>query len=284
MGGSRIRRGWDLAKRSYGVLRSNRSLMTFPVVSLLASLVTAAVFFGPGVAIYSSDGQEPVLILFGIITLYALAAVTLFFNTALAAAASQALAGRTPTVADGMAVARDRLGPIGAWALVQTTVSVAIAALEALVRDNLIGRLATSLANFAWGVATFFVVPVIALEGVGPKEALKRSVAVLRERWGEGAVGAVSVTLPVFLAALPLLIIFGGGGYALRESAPAAAVLLFTLAGVVLIAYMVVSGTLGVIFRVALYEFATTGDAPGEFASADLDHAFRPKSGRRSTV
>jgi hypothetical protein len=238
------------------------------------------VFFGPGAVIYATDGQEPVLILFGVVTLYALAAVTLFFNTALAAAASEALAGRSPTVADGLSVARDRLGPIGAWALVQTTVSVAIAAVEALLRDNVIGRLAAGLANFAWGVATFFVVPVIALEGVGPREALKRSVAVLRERWGEGAVGAASVSLPVVVAALPFLVVFGWGGYSLLDRSPGAGVALLVLAGTVFIIMMVVAGALGVVFRVALYQFATTGEAPGEFASADLSGAFVHRSRR----
>ena len=281
MAGGRIQRGWALAKRSYQVLLADRSLLLFPALSLAVSLVTAFFFFGPGVVIYNSDGQEPILILFGVVTLYALSVVTLFFNTALAAAASEVLAGRRPAVADGFEAARDRLGPIAQWALVQTTVGVAIAAAEALLRDDVVGRLAAGVVNVAWGVATFFVVPVIALEGLGPREAFKRSVALLKARWGEGVVGAASASAPIVLAAILVVGPLALGGFALLDGSPSLAVGLLVLAGLALIAAMVVAGTVSVIFRVALYQFATTGQAPGQFESADLAGAFHPKSRRK---
>lgn len=278
MAGTRIKRGWALAKRSYRVLAQHRSLMLFPVISLAVSVVTAVVFLGPGVIFYVTEAQEPVLVIFGVITLYLLMLVTLFFNTALAAAASKALAGGEPTLAEGFDLARDRLGPIAQWALVQTTVGIAIIALESLLQDSIVGRLLAGFANLAWSVATFFVVPLIALEGNGPRQVFKRSAKLLRERWGEGVVGSASVSAPIALAALPLLLVFGGGGWLLADSSPLLAGVLFALAGLVFIVAMVVGGTLGTIFRVALYEYATTGQAPGEFASADLGSAFKPKS------
>ena len=279
MPGGRVQRGWALAKLSYHVLAAHRSLLLFPVLAAGLSIVTAAVFFGPAVVIYDSDGQEPILVLFGILTLYALSVITLFFNTALAAAASDVLAGRDADVWTGVDAARDRLGPIAQWALVSTTVGLVIAAVESLVHDNILGRLLVGLADFAWAVATFFVVPVIALEGVGPRAAFKRSVALLRQRWGEGVVGSASISGVILLVALPVLVVFGGGGYALLDSARSLAVLMLVVAGLVLITAMVGGSTLQAVFRVALYEYATTGETPREFESADLAHAFQPKSG-----
>ena len=42
-------------------------------------------------------------------------------------------------------------------------------------RVPLLGKIVAGIAGAAWGIATFFVVPVIALEGTGPL----RSIAAL---------------------------------------------------------------------------------------------------------
>lgn len=253
-------------------------MILFPLLSLAACVVTAIVFFGPGVIIYVSDAQEPVLIVFGAITLYLLVVVTLFFNTALAATASRALAGEPATTLEGLDAARDRLGPIFEWALVQTTIGVALAALEGLMSDSIVGRLIAGAAGVAWGVATFFVVPVIALEGLTPRAAARHSVALVRERWGEGAAGTVGVSAPIALIALPVLLLLGGSGLALADSSPPLAGVLLGLAGVAFVTAMVVGSTLTAVFRVALYRYATTGEPPEEFASVDLASTFRPRS------
>ena len=45
------------------------------------------------------------------------------------------------------------------------------------------------------------MIPVIALEGLGPKDALKRSVAIIGQRWGEGVAGSFAIGGLVFLFA-----------------------------------------------------------------------------------
>jgi len=58
-------------------------------------------------------------------------------------------------------------------------------------------------------VSTFFVIPLLALGGLGPEDALKRSVSLIRERWGEGLGGSASIGLAVFLVAVvPLYVLF----------------------------------------------------------------------------
>ena len=123
--------------------------------------------------------------------------------------------------------------------------------------------------------------PVIALEGVGPKEAFKRSVSVLRERWGEGVVGSASASGIVFLVALPALLALGVGGYALIDSGQdVAGAVLLALAGVVLVVAILIGGTVSAIFRVALYRFATDGTAVGGFDPAQMQAAFAPRKRR----
>jgi uncharacterized protein DUF6159 len=282
MTGGRISRGWALTKQSFAVLRSDRSLLLFPIVSIPVAVVAAAIVMGPGIALYSSDKSEPVLIAFAIVTLYVLTFITLFFNVALAAAASRGLSGQESTVGDGISVARSRLGVIAAWALVQTVVGVIISAIQnAGGGDSAVARIVGGLASFAWSAATFFVIPVIALEGLGPKDAFKRSVSVLRERWGEGVVGTASASGVVMLIALLPVVGLGFAGYALVSSghdAPGA--VLLGIAGVVFVVAMLIAGTVSAIFRVALYRFATEGAVVGGFDQQQLEGAFA-RRGRR---
>jgi hypothetical protein len=283
MQGGRISRGWALAKQSFAVLRADRSLLLFPMISVPAALLAVAVVAGPGIALYSADRQEAILVVFGVLTLYALTFVTVFFNTALAAAASRSLAGEDTTVAYGLDAARSRLGVIAAWSVVQTVVGVIVTALQEAAGDSLVGRILVGLVNFAWSAATFFVIPVIALEGVGPRDAFKRSVGLLRERWGEGVVGTASVSGVVFLVALLPIAALGVPGVMLAQgSTVVVGAVLLGLAAIVLVAAVLVGGTAGAIFRVALYRYATDGTAVGGFQTGQLETAFAPKRrGRR---
>jgi hypothetical protein len=281
MRGGRIQRGWALTKQSFRVLRDDRSLLLFPIIAIPAAVAATAIVMGPGIALYTADNQEAILIAFGLVALYVLTFVTVFFNVALAAAASTGLSGGDSTVGEGLRAARGRLGVIAAWALVQTVVGVIISAIQSATNESVVGRILGGLVSFAWSAATFFVVPVIALEGVGPKDAFKRSVSLLRERWGEGVVGAASATGAVFLIALLPLLALGGGGYALINSGQdVAGGVLLALAGVVLVAAVLIGGTVNAIFRVALYRFATDGTAVGGFDPAQMQAAFAPKKRR----
>ena len=58
MRGGRISRGWKLAKESWRVLRSDRSLAIFPVISFVATIAAAIVIWTPGVLL--SVGESSV--------------------------------------------------------------------------------------------------------------------------------------------------------------------------------------------------------------------------------
>jgi hypothetical protein len=278
--GGRISRGWALAKRSWQVLRADRSLIWFPIISALASLGAAALIFGPAVAVYSVEKTEVVLIAAGIIGAYVLTFVAVFFNTALAAAAAQSLAGHDTSLSDGLVVARGRLSVILQWALVQGTIGLLLQALEGLAQDSLPGRIIAGLVNFAWTAATFFVIPIIAFEGIGPRDTFRRSVSVLRQRWGEGVVGTVSISGVVMLVVLLPALAVGGLGYSMLDTAEGFGVGLIVVAAAILLAGMVVAGTLNSIFRVALYQYATQQQAPAGFDAAALEQAFGPRRRR----
>ena len=273
----RIRTGWALAKKSFAVLRADRSLLWFPIISGVAGMLALAIVMGPGIGLYYVDREEAWLVVFGVLGLYALTFVAIFCGTALAACAARSLEGHDTKVSEGLAAASKRIGPIAGWALVQTTVGLIIQALQSAAENNILGQILVGLISFAWSAVTFFVIPVIALEGLGPIDSFKRSLAVLRERWGESVVGTAAISLAIGLVGfLPGIALIAGGVALVNSNEPAAVALI--VAGVIVIAIASLIGSaLSQVFRVAVFVFATSDRAIGGFSADELQAAFRPR-------
>ena len=275
----RISTGWRLAKDSWAVLRADRSLAVFPALSTAFATVALALTLTPGLVWSEAVDQDWIVLPFMAVGGFATTFFVVYFNVALAGATRLSMDGRDTTVADGLAVARERRGLIAKWALVQFAVGVVVKVTQYVAGDSIAGNLVamvSSLAGVAWSVTTFFVIPVLALEGLGPGAAMRRSVSLVRERWGEGLVGSAAISLAVFLvAALPLAVIFSAT-FALIDASPALGAGLGVIAIIALIATCAMGSALGVMFRVELYRYSTEGQLTGGFAQQDMVAAFRP--------
>jgi hypothetical protein len=275
----RIRRGWELTKTSWGVLRSDRSLAVFPVLAALASIALAAAFGIPSWLLFDDD-QTVAGVILAAIGIYALTFAGIFFSVALAAAAAQVLDGEDATVASGVAVARRRLGSIAGWAAMVASVNVVIRGLAE--RAGPLGDLLLGGIAVAWSLVTFLAVPVIALEGTGPIDTLKRSARIFRERWGEQVTGQFSIGAIVFIAALVPAAILVLIGAAIGQTAVTG--VFIGLAVAILIVAMIISAALSQIFAVALYRFAVGEGATGAFTEQELAGAVRPRGIARGTI
>ena len=279
---SRLRRGWQLTKQSWTIVRADRSLLVFPVVSGIAALFFAFVFGGGALAVL--DSSTPLAIVLGVIGAFLLTVAAIFCNVALTACAARALDGEDTTPGEGFAAARARLRPIVGWAAVQLVIGALITAIQAVLREGagaLVASLFGSLANFAWNVATFFVIPVIALEGLGPKAALQRSLSVIKERWGEGVAGTFAIGGLVFLVAFLPGALLVAGGIAL---AGVGGDILIAVGVAVFVTGAVVQSALMAVFKVALYRFAAEDRVTGPFERTELEAAFAPRGRARAAT
>ncbi len=109
--------------------------------------------------------------------------IVVFFNVGLVYSAFDRMAGGHASIDQGLQVAWDRKGRIFQWAVVAATFGVLMKI--AARRLNFIERLGLDLIGVAWGIATVFIAPVLAVEDVGPVEALQRSSQILTETWGK---------------------------------------------------------------------------------------------------
>jgi len=280
---SRIRRGWVLTKESWRLVLSDRTLLWFPVIGALAGLVVAGVFVGGGFALKSATGSDVLLIVALVIGAYLLAVVSVFCNVALAVCVSRALEGHDTTVAEGFEAARGKTDAVLGWAGIQLIVGGLSLLLQALLRQaggQILSSIFGGLANAAWEIASFFVIAAMALDDLGPTDALRRSVGVIRQRWGEGVTGTAAIGLIFLLCVwLPVIAVIVAG-VALTSSAAGLGVALIAIGVVALVVGVVVQTTLSATFRVALYRFATQDTVLGPFEREPLEQAFRTRRRR----
>lgn len=275
---SRIKRGWGLTKKSWGLLRANPALLRFPLYGGVATILCAIVVVGPGVYLFD-DGQEVFGGAIAVIGFYLLALIGTYFSVGLAAAANMIFQGQDASVGDGLAVSRTRFSQIAGWAALSTTLGVALSALE---NQGAIGQIVGRVLAIGWSLITFLAVPVIALEGTGPFQTLKRSSNLFKSRWGAQITGNFAIGGAVFLfGVLPsALLIFAG--FLIWASAGFAGALLLVLGVIGLAISMLVSSALSNIFGVALYRYALDGEAVGGFTAEELNSAVKSRGGRNA--
>lgn len=283
---ARLQRSWEYVKISYGLLWDFKQLLVFPLFSMAAALLVLASFALP---LWNTDvwanvetflDEEtaaseisPLTYVIAFAFYFCNYFVIVFFNTALAACALRVCAGETPTVGYGLSLAARRLPQIAGWALLSATVGLILKAIENA--NDKVGQIVAAILGTAWTALTYFVVPVLAAEGVGPIEAFKRALSTLKKTWGESLIGNFSMALITFVVALPVLFVlmlllflaFQTGDLTLIVTAA-----LVLVGAIILIA--VASSAADMVFRSLMYNYATGRTIPEEVDESLLEGAF----------
>lgn len=279
---ARLSNGWELAKESLGVLRMDKELLVFPLISGISCLLVLASFALPlwqtdyiG-EILNDGGQIPsdpvayvILFAFYAVNYF----VIVFFNSALVACAIIRFKGGDPTVGDGLRAATSRLPQILAWSLASATIGVILRTIESY--SEKVGAVVSGLLGAAWSIATYFVVPVLVVEQVNPFEAVTRSLSVLKRAWGEAlaanfSLGFFQFLLMAILGFVPLAI--GGFVAASGHMVPGLILVGCGIGGLILSA--LIASALNTIVLAALYLYAAEGKVPSHFDNGLLERAF----------
>lgn len=272
-------RTWQLMGASWQLLKQDKRLVVFPLISGVVLALVIATFgiplFATGQAQhYLSDPNQPArqmyvtLFIFYFVSYF----VMIFFNSALIACVLKQMDGEQPTIRDGLSAAWQRLPQIFAWALLASTVGYLLRLLEQ--RVGFVGRIVVGLLGMAWTVTSFLVVPVVVAEGDGPFAAYKRSVVMLKRTWGEQIIGNVSFGLIfMLLGIVPAIVVI----VLAAAAGSAAALAAVALVVIYLVALGLVQSTLQTIYQAAVYRYAADGEAPGGFDKQLIAEAYRVK-------
>jgi hypothetical protein len=265
-----IGRSIALFRTSWSLLMDDKKLLVFPLLSGIISLIVLATFILPLIIGQFLGG------LFFYIALFAFYLVSyfvvIFFNTALISCVNARLQGKEMSVSEGISNAFRHVTPILGWALLSATVGIILNLLRE--RGGFFGQIASAIAGGAWGLVTFFVVPVLILEDKGVFDAIRESTSMIRKTWGETIIGSGSIML-VFV----LIGIVGFLGVLATLLLGSSAVFLIAL--VLFIGFVIVLAVLAAamqgIFVTALYTYAKTGTVPSAFNRDQIQNAFVPK-------
>jgi len=266
-------RGLDVVDGSLDVFRANPRLAVLPLCSLLlvgsgfAIAAGVALHYGLVASIFTNDLITYAAIFVGLALTSSLGA---FFNVAVAHCAFQYFDGGTPTVHDGLRAAwRSRRG-VAIWALTSATLGTILYILDD--KFGFLGSAARLVFDLAWGLLTFFVVPVIVVEDTADlRTILRESGSAFKETWGESVSASLGVSLVVLPVALVGIVLLGGAYLGLHGIV---AWIVEGLGLLCVVAAIITAQVLGIVARTALYEYATEDRRVGPFADRNPASAF----------
>ena len=273
----------ELIQASWRVLQEDRRLILLPVASAVAVLIMAAlmlgVFAGTGTLdrLNGEGTVEAVDVIIAVATYTAAVFIIIYFNAALVAIAYERLRGGNPSLRYGLRVSQRHIWSILGWAMIAATVELILSQLRD--SDNLVGKIVGWIASSLWAFSTFFVIPILVVEGVSPVEAMRRSTSLLSKTWGNQFVANFGFFFGYILVAVIAIIPIAIGA----AVAPEAAVIL----GVLLSLPIVVIGFANLlamegIFKAALYQYAAGGEVHQYFSESAMRNAYVAKDDKGS--
>ena len=198
--------------------------------------------------------------------------IIVFFNSALISAALERLRGGDPNIFSGLSHAFKHVHHIFLWSIIVTIMALIFAAIRSTGRNRgMMGQIMTELfASFlqaGWAMMTFFVVPIIVSENLGPISATKRSSGLFKQTWGNQVAANFGFGIFQILAILAS----GAIGWIFGLASPIFGMIVGFLCASISVSIIY---TLEGIYKAALYEFAM-GEKPLEFEQQDLRTAYR---------
>ena len=206
----RLSNGWTLAMNSFKVLKENKQLIIFPVLSgislvLIMGSFVLAFLSANGWSFENAEdsgtiGNYLYLFLFYLVNYF----IVVFFNMALIHCTRLYFRGEEVSINAGLRFSLSRIGTIFSWSVFAAIVGTILRIIQE--ESGIIGKIITGIIGIVWNIATFFVIPVIAYEDLGPIAAFKRSSQLMKQKWGESLGATFSFGLIQFLAMIVLVI------------------------------------------------------------------------------
>ena len=264
-----------LMKSCVKVLKKDKELVLFPILAALFVIILLGVIFSMGGISLSENQDEQGSIIPLAILIFGANFIVVFFNSALISAALERLRGGDPNISSGLSHAFKHIHHIFLWSIIVTIMALIFAAIRSSGRNRgMMGQIMTEIfASFlqaGWAMMTFFVVPIVVSENLGPISAIKRSSGLFRQTWGNQVAANFGFGIFQILA----LLASGALGWFFGLVSPTLGMIVGVLCASISVSVIY---TLEGIYKAALYEFAM-GEKPLEFEQQDLRTAYRARA------
>jgi len=281
-------RSWRITKLTFDVMKKDKELFLFPILSFIFSMlfviglllptVIVKLFSGLGIEVF---GVLEYVLLF--VSYLGLAFIAVFFNVCVVYTAKMRFEGGDSKFKEAIGFAFSKIHLIFAWSLVSATVGLIFRLIDNFAErlgkwGELAVRILNSILGMIWSVITIFVVPVMVYENIGPFKAIKKSFYTLKKTWGESLIRYLSMGFIQFLILIPGLII----GILMIALGFGLGIFVLGAIGIILLAIYIIGVSLiftiaASIYNTALYVYASTGKVPAGYDDESMRQAFKSK-------
>jgi len=259
----RLRTGLALARGSLSVLRDHPHLLWFPALGGLAGLAFLGTLFG-SVFLLGDVEQSPLLYAALFVAYVGETFLAAFFTAGLMHATREAFHGETPSVRAGLAAAWRHKWQLLTWAVIAAVVGVVIRAIEE--SNETAGRIVAVVFGLAWGVITYFVVPVVVFEDTSIRGMFSRSGGLVKEVWGESLGSEAGVGIVTFLLVLLGVGVTAVVFFIVPAGSAAGLGVVVVVGAVAILGALLIGETLSGVAKTAVYVYATEDESPRYFS------------------
>lgn len=220
----KIKTSYNLVKVSLQFIKRDWELLTYSIFSLLASVAIFATFAWTGFffideieGIEASEGMTDILIYAGVFVYYLVFSfITFFFNTAIITSVQRRINWEDNKLWDGLRDAMKHLKEIFIWSLINATITTILKILQNKFGENsLIWKFVIWIVGWMWNILTFFSFPLMIINKVWPKDAIKESWMLFKKTWWERAiihvwVGFIFSLLFILVIIISVFLMFSG--------------------------------------------------------------------------
>lgn len=274
-----------IVSQSWEILKKDKEIMWFPVYSAVASLLALVVL---GVLLFFvtlggdmeniteiKEGAPVSMFSYLILFMYYVVMffIANFFTAGIFIIVHGRFNGQDLSFNDGINGAIANSGKIFWWSVISATVGIVLQIISD--KSKLVGKIVAALLGAAWGILTYFSLPSLVIGKTSVADSFKQSASVIRKTWGETII--INLGVGLFFG---LLMFFG---LALVIGVCILAPTLTVILGMILLYILfvilisIISSSLGAIFKLALFEYATTGNIPEGFSRELIQNAVRGK-------
>ena len=272
-----------IVKESWNVLKKDKEIMWFPVLSGFLTLIVVAAmatFFyftllGGSTTEFKIDEAMEINNIVMYTTMFAYYLIIFFMvnfcQSALFIIVQGRFAGQDLNFNDGIQGAGKYIGKIFVWSLISATVGLILK----IISDNfkVIGKVVAGIFGAAWEILTYFSLPALVIGNLSIKDSFKESAAIIKKTWGETLI--VSFGVGLFFVAVVLLAIVISIGIIMLAPTTYVIILVSTIFVIFYIAMILLATTLSSIYKLALFNYARTGNIPQGFSEYIIKDAIK---------
>ena len=265
----KISTSYSLVKISFSYIKRDGELLVYSIMSLLASLAILLTFvwidfytvgFIDSLSQESESGEvvSEMIVYWAMFAYYFIFSfITFFFNTAIITSVQRRNEWKDNKLWDGLRDSMKHLKEIFIWSLINATVTMILKIIQSkFPEDSFVWKIIVWIIWWMWNILTFFSFPIMIINKVGPKDAIKESASLFKKTWGERA--AIHVWIGFMFFFMYLIVIF----IAIFVITTGLIITGFSILILGLMFLAILSSTADVIIKTILLHYAQYGTLP----------------------